>query len=111
MGRGALILIEGLDRSGKTTQTTLLLSKLKEKYGDKVKLYRFPGIFPDELWMIGRRIDRSTVIGKQINEYLTNKANLDDHVIHLLFSSNRWELSYVKLNLSLLFEFFSIKYI
>jgi len=28
-----------------------------------------------------------------INQYLQSKSTLDDHVIHLLFSANRWELS------------------
>lgn len=35
--------------------------------------------------------DRETLIGKQINDYLANGTDLDDHVIHLLFSANRWE--------------------
>ena len=36
-------------------------------------------------------VDRETAIGQQINAYLTNAAELDDHVVHLLFSANRWE--------------------
>ena len=36
--------------------------------------------------------DRTTPIGKIINEYLTAGASIDDHAIHLLFSANRWEL-------------------
>jgi dTMP kinase len=35
--------------------------------------------------------DRTTVIGQQINQYLQNKSNVEDHCIHLLFSANRWE--------------------
>lgn len=35
--------------------------------------------------------DRSTSIGSLINAYLTNAQELSDQVIHLLFSSNRWE--------------------
>merc|ERR1719510_2321157 len=35
--------------------------------------------------------DRSTEIGKAIDAYLTGQNELDDHVIHLLFSANRWE--------------------
>lgn len=42
--RGALILIEGLDRAGKTTQTTLLVGRLK-KEGRPVELIKFPGMF------------------------------------------------------------------
>ena len=37
--------------------------------------------------------DRETAIGRMINAYLTNTADLDDHAIHLLFSANRWEKS------------------
>jgi len=35
--------------------------------------------------------DRTTPIGKMINAYLTNAAEMDDHALHLLFSANRWE--------------------
>ena len=75
MARGQLILIEGLDRSGKSTQASILSTKLSPS-----KLIKFP--------------DRSTPIGKLINEYLTNKSfTLSDQAAHLLFLANRWELS------------------
>ncbi|CAK7270224.1 Thymidylate kinase [Sporothrix epigloea] len=74
--RGALIVLEGLDRSGKTTQVQILAEKLKEQ-GRKVEVLRFP--------------DRTTPIGKMIDAYLKSDAAMDDHVIHLLFSANRWE--------------------
>ncbi|RCK63586.1 Thymidylate kinase [Candida viswanathii] len=75
MPRGQLILIEGLDRSGKSTQASILASKLSPS-----KLIKFP--------------DRSTPIGKLINEYLTNKSfSLNDQSAHLLFLANRWELN------------------
>lgn len=35
--------------------------------------------------------NRSTEIGKTINSYLKNSKELNDQVIHLLFSANRWE--------------------
>ena len=35
--------------------------------------------------------DRETAIGKMLNAYLTNAAEVDDRAIHLLFSANRWE--------------------
>ena len=41
--RGALIVIEGLDRAGKSTQHGLLCSKL-ESEGHCVKRMRFPGM-------------------------------------------------------------------
>ncbi|KAK5778562.1 bifunctional thymidylate/uridylate kinase PWA37_000175 [Arxiozyma heterogenica] len=75
MTRGQLILIEGLDRTGKTTQTEILCKKLQPK----VELIKYP--------------KRDTPIGKIINEYLTNlDYSLPNQSIHLLFSANRWEL-------------------
>lgn len=41
-GRGALIVFEGCDRSGKTTQTEKLYESLKAM-GRKVELWRYPG--------------------------------------------------------------------
>lgn len=40
--RGALVVLEGLDRSGKTTQVKLLEQRFVE-LGKKVKMMRFPG--------------------------------------------------------------------
>lgn len=74
--RGLLIVVEGLDRSGKSTQCELLCKHI-EKQGKKAKYFKFP--------------DRTTPTGIMINSYLTNQAQLDDHVVHLLFSANRWE--------------------
>ncbi|XP_030750500.1 thymidylate kinase [Sitophilus oryzae] len=75
--RGALIVIEGVDRSGKSTQCKRLVSSLKEK-NIPAELMCFP--------------DRTTSTGKLISEYLRNKeCKLNDQTIHLLFSANRWE--------------------
>ncbi|ESK89941.1 thymidylate kinase [Moniliophthora roreri MCA 2997] len=76
--RAPFIVVEGLDRSGKTTQTATLSSKLKQD-GKRVVLIKFP--------------DRTTPIGKMIDSYLKSHSELDDHAIHLLFSANRWELA------------------
>ena len=38
-----------------------------------------------------RTTDRSTPIGQMIDAYLKSQSAMDDHVIHLLFSANRWE--------------------
>lgn len=43
VARGALIVLEGLDRSGKTTQVKLLEQRFVE-LGKKVKVMRFPGM-------------------------------------------------------------------
>ncbi|KAI8323582.1 thymidylate kinase [Martensiomyces pterosporus] len=76
MTRGLFILLEGCDRSGKTTQTTRLVDSLNAQ-GIKAKLVKFP--------------DRTTTIGQMINGYLTQTTKLSDEAIHLLFSANRWE--------------------
>ena len=41
--------------------------------------------------MINYFADRTSKIGKMINDYLGQKEELEDHVIHLLFAANRWE--------------------
>ncbi|KAL9602553.1 MAG: hypothetical protein Q9179_002504 [Wetmoreana sp. 5 TL-2023] len=74
--RGALIVIEGLDRAGKSTQCQKLFEYFQQQ-GRAVKRMRFP--------------DRSTPIGKSIDSYLKGETQQEDHVIHLLFSANRWE--------------------
>jgi len=74
--RGSLIVFEGCDRSGKTTQVKRLVETLN-KTGCTTEMMRFP--------------DRSTGIGSVINSYLTCSEELDDRAIHLLFSANRWE--------------------
>lgn len=75
--RGALIVVEGVDRSGKSTQAKLLAEALRFK-GYKTELMVFP--------------DRTTNTGRLINEYLSNKdCKLNDEAIHLLFAANRWE--------------------
>ena len=42
-------------------------------------------------YLLTDRLDRSTPIGKSIDAYLKGEAHVEDHVIHLLFSANRWE--------------------
>lgn len=73
--RGAFIVLEGLDRTGKTTQTQYLWDSLCDNH-DIVKM-RFP--------------DRQTMIGSKINDFLQGNENMSDEVIHLLYSANRWE--------------------
>ena len=75
--RGALIVIEGADRVGKTTRAASLVNSLMRQ-GIQVESLKFP--------------DRSTSIGSVIDQYLKGEVVLDDHAIHLLFSTNRWEM-------------------
>lgn len=74
--RGSLIVLEGVDRSGKSTQCKKLVDYLNST-GRPASLMRFP--------------DRTTTIGTMINSYLSNSTEIDDGCIHLLFSANRWE--------------------
>ena len=83
--RGAFIVLEGIDRCGKTTQCALLVKHLLS-ISIAALAIRFP--------------DRTTAVGKVINQYLQSsstvavdgkKGAVDDRAIHLLFSANRWE--------------------
>lgn len=74
MVRGRLILIEGLDRSGKSTQASILQKKLPNGI-----LVKFP--------------DRTTKVGGIIDQYLRKQCELSDQTAHLLFSANRWEVA------------------
>ncbi|XP_040828343.1 thymidylate kinase isoform X4 [Ochotona curzoniae] len=62
--RGALIVLEGMDRSGKTTQSHRLVSALRTA-GHRAELLRFP--------------ERSTEIGKLLSSYLEKKSDMEDH--------------------------------
>jgi dTMP kinase len=77
MSRGALIVFEGCDSSGKTTQCQKLVTALNSE-GIAAKLIAFP--------------DRTTSTGQIINKYLKNECDLEDHAIHLLFTANRWQV-------------------
>jgi dTMP kinase len=69
--RGAFIVLEGVDRCGKSTQAARLTEALGAEF------MRFP--------------DRTTAIGAMINSYLAQGLDIDDRAVHLLFSANRWE--------------------
>jgi len=77
VARGALIVFEGVDRCGKSTQV--------KKLGEHLSAASIP-------YEVGRFPNRETPIGKILNSYLTNKEEaLEDRAVHLLFSANRWE--------------------
>ncbi|KAL3478410.1 P-loop containing nucleoside triphosphate hydrolase protein [Aspergillus californicus] len=78
-GRGALIVVEGLDRAGKSSQCEYLRNFLQES-GHAVRYIRFP--------------DRTTSTGMLIDSYLRGQSQSEDHAIHLLFSTNRWECAH-----------------
>ncbi|CAG8488350.1 11070_t:CDS:2 [Dentiscutata heterogama] len=81
--RGALIVFEGCDRAGKSTQTEKLVKYLNEHGLTAVK-----GKFP------ARGIEP---LGPIINNYLNNEVELCDRAFHFLLSANLWEQeSYLK---------------
>lgn len=78
--RGAFIVFEGIDRAGKSTQCVRLIETLGKS--NQVIHMRFP------------ERELASLTGPTIDQYLRgNKAVNDPHAIHLLFSTNRWELT------------------
>jgi dTMP kinase len=71
--KGKIIVFEGIDKAGKTTQAKLLEKKL----GRKCVRIDFP--------------DYSTPIGKEIRQFLDGKRDYPDEVKMMLLSANRWE--------------------
>lgn len=74
--RGALIVFEGLDRSGKSTQAKRLVERIASGGGQAV-LLPFP--------------DRNEPFGQVIDRYLRKEIDLCERALHLAFSANRWE--------------------
>ncbi|VDO50497.1 unnamed protein product [Haemonchus placei] len=74
--RGALIVFEGLDRSGKSTQAKRLAERINSTGGQAV-LLPFP--------------DRKEPFGQVIDRYLRKEIDLCERALHLAFSANRWE--------------------
>ena len=74
--RGLLIALEGIDQSGKRTQSNLLTRELATR-GYRASVWDFP--------------DYTTPIGKQLRAYLAGKNQLDYHAVHLLYAANKWE--------------------
>jgi len=114
--RGALILFEGLDRSGKSTQCVKLFERLAalpplntvalapstaasatgsakpEATAEAKAEGKAEGKETASAGAIHLRFPaRETAVGKMIDAYLKNNSGLDDQAIHLLFSANRWE--------------------
>jgi dTMP kinase len=75
-GRGLLIAIEGIDQSGKRTQSKLLAAKLRES-GRSTDVMNFPNY--------------GTPIGRCLRAYLNARVRLNPHSVHLLYGANKWE--------------------
>jgi len=77
--RGLFLVFEGLDRSGKSTQSKKLEEHLSKVSPGPVKWMCFP--------------NRKTPIGIAIDLYLRRQLELPDEAVHRLFSANRWEMA------------------
>ncbi len=71
-----LVVIEGSDKAGKATQSTMLAERLS-KEGFTVAVMSFP--------------DYSTPIGNEIRAFLKEEKNCPLPVRHMLLAANRWE--------------------
>jgi len=74
--RARFISLEGIDQSGKKTQTQLLVRRLR-RTGRKVATMSFPVY--------------GTSSGKQIRGFLEGRRNYSFQAVHMLYSLNRWE--------------------
>lgn len=81
--KGKLIVLEGIDGSGKSTQHELLVKYLKSS-GKKIKTLKFP--------RHGKKF-----FGVMVDEYLHDKfgkaSKLDARIASLIFAMDRWEES------------------
>ena len=76
--QGRLIVIDGIDQSGKRTQTELLARKIRRQ-GFSCVIWDFPAY--------------QTLLGRRLKAYLTGKERPDLHVVHLLYAANKWEVA------------------
>ena len=76
MRKGKIIVLEGIDKAGKSTQSKLLMDYLKLS-GKICTLITFP--------------DYTTSIGAEIKAFLEGKRDYPVELKHILLSANRWE--------------------
>ncbi|MEP0826420.1 MAG: dTMP kinase [Nitrososphaera sp.] len=74
--KGKIIVLEGTDKAGKTTQSRMLAEAVNA-LGKVSVVVDFP--------------DYSTPIGTEIKAFLDGKRDYPPETKHLLFSANRWE--------------------
>ena len=78
MKKGVLIVFEGIDQSGKGTQSKLFVKKLRQ-LGYRAEYMHFHDI--------------NTPLGKEIQMFLEGKRYYSSEVRQLLFTANRYERS------------------
>ena len=76
MRKGKIIVLEGIDKAGKSDQSKLLMDYLKLS-GKICTLITFP--------------DYTTSIGAEIKAFLEGKRDYPIELKHILLSANRWE--------------------
>lgn len=81
MQNGKLIVIEGIDGAGKTTQVNFLIEKLKQS-GKEVETFKYPR-------------HEQEFFGKVVDQYLNggfgDPVKLDPHLGSILYACDRWE--------------------
>ena len=77
MTNGKIIVLEGLDKSGKTTQSKLLVDYISSATSLKAVQMNFPNY--------------STFSGIEIHRHLKGQTLYNPHALHVLFTLNRYE--------------------
>ena len=77
MTNGKIIVLEGLDKSGKTTQSKLLVDYISSATSLKAVQMNFPNY--------------STFSGIEIHRHLNGQTLYNPHALHVLFTLNRYE--------------------
>ncbi len=80
--KGKLIVIDGIDGSGKTTQIDLLINRMKSE-GLKAKMIHFPHY--DNFF--------GNFIGHCLSEQYYNFLNTHPKIVSVLYAADRWESS------------------
>ena len=77
MTNGKIIVLEGIDKSGKTTQSKLLVDYVSSMTSLKAVQMNFPNY--------------STFSGIEIHRHLKGQTLYNPHALHVLFTLNRYE--------------------
>lgn len=77
MTNGKIIVLEGIDKSGKTTQSKLLVDYISSATSLKAVQMNFPNY--------------STFSGIEIHRHLKGQTLYNPHALHVLFTLNRYE--------------------